>query len=102
MKLKDTLSILALTGLTMAQSAAITIPPDQPICKLYSLIQLLGTLGGIAAAAYAGFMLATSHELTERNNAKTLLGGVVIGIIIIWGAPLVVQYLVGSANVCGW
>ncbi len=102
MKLKETIGLLAFTGLAAAQTAGLVIPPDQPICRLYSLIQLFGTLAGIVAACYAGFMLATSHELTERNNAKTLLGGVVFGIIIIWIAPSVVQYLIGTANVCGW
>ena len=102
MKLRETLSILALTGLAAAQTAGLVIPPDQPICRLYSLIQLFGTLGGVVAACYGGFKMATSHELTERNNAKTLIEGALLGLIIIWLAPLVVKYLVGSANVCGW
>ena len=102
MKLKETIGVLALSGLAAAQSAGLVIPPDQPICRLYSLIQLFGTLAAVVAACYAGFKMATSHELTERNNAKTLIEGALLGLIIIWIAPLVVKYLVGSADVCGW
>lgn len=102
MKLKETIGLVALSGLVMAQTAGLIIPPDQPICKLYSLIQLFGTLAGVVAACYAGFKMATSHELTERNNAKTLIEGALLGLIIIWIAPSVVKYMVGSSNVCGW
>ena len=91
--------VLCLAGLV---SADLVIPPDQPICKLYGMIQLFATIGGILAAAYAGFTLATSHDMNERNNAKLLLGGVVIGLIIVWLAPLVVKNLVGATDVCGW
>ena len=54
------------------------------------------------SAAYAGFILTSSNEINERNNSKMLLSGVVLGLIIIWIAPLVVQNLVGAASVCGW
>ena len=90
---------LCLIGLV---SADLVIPPDQPICRLYGMIQVFATMGGILAFAYAGFILATTHDLAERNNAKLLIGGVAIGIIVIWLAPLVVKNLVDAADVCGW
>jgi len=93
-------ALLALPGLAFA--ASFVIPPDQPICHLYSIIQVVGTIGGIIAAAYAGLSLATNHEPNERNNAKMLLMGVILGLIVIWMAPLLVQNLVGAAGVCGW
>ena len=52
MKLKELVPALALVGLVAADT--IVIPPDQPICRLYSLIQLLGTIGGVLVASYAG------------------------------------------------
>lgn len=102
MKMKDLVPIFALAGLVMAEGTGLVIPPDQPICKLYSIIQLLGVIGAILVMAYAGFHLATSHELTERNNAKMLISGSIIGIAIIWMAPLLVQNLVSTTSVCGW
>ena len=90
---------LLMMGLSFAQLA---ISTDQPICRLYGMIQVLGTVAGVLVAAYAGFILSSSHELTERNTAKALLGGVVIGLIIIWLAPVLVQNLVNTTSVCGW
>ncbi|MCX6771304.1 MAG: hypothetical protein NTX79_04570 [Candidatus Micrarchaeota archaeon] len=92
-------ALLCLVGLVAAD---FVIPPDQPICRLYGMIQLFAVIGGILAAAYAGFVLATSHDLAERGNTKIFLGGVIIGLIVIWLAPLVVKELVGASNVCGW
>ncbi|MDO8553609.1 MAG: hypothetical protein Q7S22_02275 [Candidatus Micrarchaeota archaeon] len=97
---KSLVLTLFLLGLSFA--APLNIPADQPICNLYGLIRLFGTVVGVLVAAYSGFHLATSHEMTERNNAKALLGGVIIGLIVIWIAPIVVTNLVGSSSVCGW
>ena len=95
--------LAALLLLSLGRLAfAFDIPTDQPICKLYGLIQLFATVGGVLVAAYAGFHLATSHDIIERNNAKTMLSGVVIGLIIVWLAPLLVKNLVGATQVCGW
>jgi len=91
--------MLALAGMAAAE---LVIPEDQPICRLYGMIQLFATIGGVLAAAYAGFLLATSHDLMERNNAKLLLGGVFLGLIVVWLSPLVVKNLVGAADICGW
>ena len=90
---------LLLLGLSFAD---LTIPSDQPICRLYGIIQVFGTVAGVLVAAYSGFILASSHELTERNAAKALLSGVIIGLIIIWLAPVLVKNLVNSSGVCGW
>lgn len=99
-------AILLAAGLSflagLVAATGLVIPPDQPICRLYGLIQMFAIIGGILATAYAGFTLATNHDMAERGNAKMLLGGVVIGVLIIWLAPLVVLYLVGTAGVCGW
>ena len=90
---------LCFIGLAFAD---LTIPPDQPICKLYGMLQVFGTIAGIIAMSYAGIMLAITHDLAERNNAKTLMMGVVLGLMVIWLAPLIVQNLVGESSICGW
>jgi formate-dependent nitrite reductase membrane component NrfD len=99
---REILMAMGLLCLASLAAADLVIPPDQPVCRLYGMIQLFATIGGILAAAYAGFTLATNHDLAERNNAKLLLSGVVIGLIIVWLAPLVVKNLVNATDVCGW
>ena len=99
MNRKTIVLALLLLGLSFAD---LVIPPDQPICRLYGMIQVLGTVAGILVAAYAGFTLASTHELTQRNSAKALLGGVIMGLAIIWLAPIMVNSLVDSSGICGW
>jgi hypothetical protein len=93
---------LALLTLGIGFAAPLSIPSDQPICNLYGLIKLFGTVVGVLVASYGGFVLSTTHETTDRNQAKALIGGVAVGLIIIWLAPLVVTNLVGATSVCGW
>ncbi len=97
---KKTIALaLLLVGLSFAD---LTIPSDQPVCRLYGMIQVFGTVAGVIVAAYAGFILASTHELSERNTAKALLSGVIVGLIIIWLAPVLVKNLVNSSGICGW
>lgn len=99
MNVKQLALALLLAGLCFAD---LTIPPDQPVCRLYGMIQVIGTVAGIIVAAYAGLVLASSHDMIEKNGAKALIGGVVVGLIVVWLAPLIVKTLVNSAGVCGW
>lgn len=92
--------LLSLMGLAAADS--LSIPTDQPICRLYGMIQVLGTVAAVLVAAYGGFILASTHEIEDRNRAKGLLAGAIIGLIVIWLAPLLVKNLVGASDVCGW
>jgi hypothetical protein len=96
------LTLLMLGAFAGLAHADLVIPADQPICRLYGMLQVLGTVAGVLIAAYAGFTLASSNEIAERNVAKQLLGGVILGLIIIWIAPLLVKSLVGAGDVCGW
>lgn len=82
--------------------AEFSIPADQPICNLYGLIKTIGTVAGVLVAAYAGLILASTTEIGERNQAKTLIGGVAVGLIIIWIAPILITSLVGADSICGW
>ena len=93
-------ALLALPGLAFA--ADFVIPPDQPICNLYGIIQVMGTIAAVIVMAYSGFILASSHEMEARNSSKMLIAGAIIGLIIIWLAPLIIKSLVGATNVCGW
>src|SRR5271157_3718782 len=94
---------LGLLVLGLSAAVPLSIPADQPICNLYGIIKVIGTIVGVLVAAYADFILASTHELTERNAAKSLLSGVAIGLIVIWLAPLIVTNMVGaSGSVCGW
>ncbi|VVB70667.1 TrbC/VIRB2 family protein [uncultured archaeon] len=90
---------LSLAGLAFA--ADLAVPVDQPICKVYSLIQTIASIIGVIMLAYSGFQLIASTDMADRQNAKNIMLGTIIGIVIIWLAPYVIGFLTGSGS-CGF
>lgn len=99
LKLRNALVPLIFAGLSFAE---LVIPQDQPLCRLYGMLQIFGTIAGILMAAYAGFKISSSHDLKDRNSAKMLIGEIIVGLVILWLAPLIVKTLVNSQGICGW
>ncbi|VVB70445.1 Uncharacterised protein [uncultured archaeon] len=97
----DSLTNNSLTNSSVS-SSVLSITDDQPLCKIYSLIKTLGSIVAIIMLAYAGFQLIASTDMLDRSNAKNILAGAIIGLIIIWLAPLLVKFLTGSTDVCGF
>lgn len=97
--MKNLLISLILLGVVLA--APLTIPPDQPLCKMYDLFKIIATIVGIGGIVYGGFIFQTSHEIHDRQKAKMIIAGALIGLAIVWIAPTLISYLSGS-SVCGW
>ena len=82
-----------------------TITPEQqatfdqilsPVMKIYNLVKYVAT--GIAALVllFAGISYMTGgSDPKKRDNSKAMAMYVMIGLVIIWAAPLVVQFIVG-------
>lgn len=83
-------------------AGGLTIPPDQPICKVYDVIKLAATIGGILAIAWAYVNLQSTEDPLERRKAKAIGAGAVVGIIIVWLAPIIITYITSASNICGW
>lgn len=81
-----------------------TITPEQqatfdqilaPVMKIYNLVKYTAT--GIAALVllFAGISYMTGgSDPKKRDNSKAMATYVLIGLVIIWAAPLVVQFIV--------
>ena len=54
----------------------------------------------IVMAAYAGFILATSRDVRQRGEWKEMLGGIALGLILLYLAPLLASQVTGG-NYCG-
>ena len=54
----------------------------------------------ILMASYAGFVLATSRSIEQREEWKEVLGGIFIGLILLYAAPLIASQLFGGTY-CG-
>lgn len=67
-----------------------------PIMKIYNLIKYSATIIAVLVLVFAGitYMLAGDNP-AKREQAKNMIMYVVIGLIVIWIAPLLVNFIVG-------
>lgn len=63
-------------------------------------VETLAVFLATIAIAYAGFMLATSRDVQQRNEWKEILAGVIFGLILLFLAPFIASTLAGG-NYCG-
>ncbi len=96
-------SLMLLTTIYSA-SAQSAVPPSgsvdtgtfdqilQPVWKVYSFVKYIATAIATIFMVFAGITYMTSgNDMTKRDNAKHTIGYVVVGLIVIWAAPYVVQ-----------
>ena len=67
-----------------------------PVMKIYSFIKYAATVIAVVFLVFAGvtFMMS-GGDTGKREQAKMMATYIIIGLIVIWVAPLVVNYLVG-------
>lgn len=65
-----------------------------PVMKIYNFIKYAATVAGVVMLVFAGVTFVTAGgEAAKKEKAKNMAVGVVIGLIVIWVAPLVVEYV---------
>ena len=68
----------------------------EPVMKIYNFIKYAATAIAVLFLIFAGITFMTSGgDQAKRESAKGMATYIVIGLIVIWIAPLIVQYLVG-------
>lgn len=67
----------------------------EPVMKIYNFVKYAATVLAVVFLLFAGvtFIMSGSDQ-AKREQAKMMGTYIVIGLIIIWIAPLVVSYLV--------
>lgn len=66
-----------------------------PVMKIYNFIKYAATVVAVVFLVFAGVtFIMSGGDQAKREQAKTMGTYIVIGLIIIWIAPLVVSYLV--------
>ena len=64
----------------------------QPVWKVYSFVKYIATAIAAIFLVFAGIMYMTSgSDMMKRENAKHMIAYVIVGLIVIWAAPFVVQ-----------
>jgi type IV secretory pathway VirB2 component (pilin) len=95
--------LIALAPLVMAFDLNGTITPDEktkfdeilsPVQKIYNFVKYVATAIAVIFMLYAGISYMTSgNDVKKRDTAKSIFSYVIIGLIIIWAAPLIVGFL---------
>ncbi len=103
--MKKTLFLVLALLLVTPLVAAIEIPSSTdteafneilaPVFKIYNFVKYTASVIAVMVLLFAGISAMTSGgNPAKRENAKTMAMYVVIGLIIIWAAPLVVNLIV--------
>jgi len=91
--------LVAAVDFTQAPSDADKATFDQilaPVMKIYNLVKYIASAFAGIALLFAGITYMTSGaDPKKRDNAKSMSMYVVIGLVVIWAAPLVVHLIVG-------
>ncbi|MFC1722924.1 pilin [Nanoarchaeota archaeon] len=102
------LCILVLATMPMIVSAEIdfdaTLTPAEeqafdeilsPVMKIYNFIKYAVTVLCVLMLVFAGISFAMSGgDQGKKDRAKNTAVGVVIGLILVWVAPLIVQFMI--------
>ncbi len=66
----------------------------EPVMKVYNILKYTATIIGVLMIVFAGISFVTAGGQTaKKDRAKHMIAGVVVGLIVIWVAPLVVKLI---------
>jgi type IV secretory pathway VirB2 component (pilin) len=89
--------IILLTILLLVSQMAFAASVDDitaPINRIYDLIKGIISVVGIIAITVAGAMyMFSGSNIQNRENAKNMVSYAIIGLVLVWVAPLIVGYL---------
>lgn len=87
--------LLAVMPFAHAADEADLAKIKEPLDRVYSVVQALVSVIGMIVITFAGFKFMSSGEnLQARESSKNMLAYAIIGLLIIWVAPFLVNYLV--------
>ena len=65
-----------------------------PINKIYDLVKAIVSIVGIIAITIAGAMyMMSGSNIQNRENAKNMVSYAIVGLVLVWMAPVLVGYL---------
>lgn len=89
-------SMLVFAVLLIAQMvfAASVSDVTAPITKIYDLIKGVVLVVGLIALTVAGGMyMFSGSNIQSRENAKHMVSYAIVGLVVVWVAPVLVAYL---------
>jgi len=97
--MRKSLAILTIMLLaTQMVFAASVSDITEPIMKIYDLIKGVVSVVGIIALTIAGAMyMFSGSNIQARENSKSMVSYAIVGLVLVWVAPLIVGYLTAPA-----
>ncbi len=98
--------VLLFLPVVLADSANLNVPLDAgdkaqfdsiltPVMKIYNFVKYIASVIAAIALLFAGISYMTSgQDPKKRETSKNIAMYVIIGLVIIWAAPLIVQLLI--------
>lgn len=66
------------------------------VMKIYNLVKYAASVLAVVVLLFAGVSYMTSgSNPAKREQSKNMIMYVIIGLIVIWGAPLIVNFVIG-------
>jgi len=99
---KKMISVLSLFFLLAPIALADTSVGDitAPITKIYDLVKGIVSILGIIAITVAGAMyMFSGSNIQSREAAKSMVSYAVVGLVLVWVAPLMVNFLTAAPAV---
>jgi type IV secretory pathway VirB2 component (pilin) len=71
----------------------------EPLNKIYALVKGVISIGAVLIITFAGVKFMTSGDnIHAREGSKAMLTYAIIGLVIVWIAPLLVEYLTATSS----
>ncbi|MBI4147290.1 TrbC/VirB2 family protein [Candidatus Woesearchaeota archaeon] len=85
--------LLFFAGMVFAQATDVS-QITAPITNIYDLVKGVVLILGIIAITVAGAIyMFSGSNIQTRENAKSMVSYAVVGLVLVWVAPLMVNYL---------
>ena len=68
----------------------------EPVMKVYNFVKYAASVLALLFLVFAAISMFTNDNPMEKDKAKSKVMYIVVGLIVIWIAPIVVNYLTAS------
>jgi len=67
-----------------------------PVLKIYNFAKYAATVVAVVVLLFAGITyIASAGDPAKREKAKSMAMYVIVGLVVIWAAPLIVNFITG-------
>ena len=92
-----TLLIVVQVGMVMAATQEDYEQILQPLTTIYNLVKYAATVIAGLVMLFAGLTyIASGSDPGKREKAKNMVAYVIIGLVVIWAAPFIVDLILGG------